>query len=88
MKEAVSADHKSLVLFFFIIVLVQTTLITVQILRAPATYNFVMLRNVACVFVHCSLFILLSKSTCEEEIVFHRAARLLFGSNSIAPQQM
>ena len=37
MKEAVSADHKSLVLFFFIIVLVQTTLITVQILRAPAT---------------------------------------------------
>ena len=47
-----------------------------------------MLRNVACVFVNRSLFSLLSKSTCEEEIVFHRAARLLFGSNSIAPQQM
>ena len=47
-----------------------------------------MLCNVACVFVHRSLFSLLSKSTCEEEIVFHRAARLLFGNNSIAPQQM
>ena len=34
MKEAVGADHKSLVP---LIVLVQTTLITVQILRAPAT---------------------------------------------------
>ena len=34
MKEAVSVDHKRLVLFFLFIVLVQTTLITVQILRA------------------------------------------------------
>ena len=67
MKEAVSVDHKRLVLFFIFIVLVQTTLITVQILRALATLNFVMLRNVASVFVHPILFSLLSKSACEEK---------------------